>query len=193
MPCTGNNCSLSHQYVRRCTCTRRRPERFVFASTAGYAAVLAQLLLVINLGPEIAFEMFGLAAEQVGRREAMFVLDVPPADEDAGPPSDPPVPMPLVLINPEIVERRGEQRGQEGCLSFPEIYVDVTRGFEVVARFMDLEGADHTITARGMLARAIQHELDHLNGVLLVDQMSPVQKVAVAGKLKRLKRQNRGA
>lgn len=96
--------------------------------------------------------------------------------------------MPLVLINPKIVESEGEQVGQEGCLSFPGIYINVKRFEKVSVQFLDLEGNLQMQEATGLLSRAVQHELDHLEGVLLVDRMSPVQKVANAGKLKRLKR-----
>jgi len=135
----------------------------------------------------------GLAAQQVGRSEALCVIDIP---EDAGrrdgaAPSLPLPPMPLVLINPQITARAGSQVGQEGCLSFPDIYVNVKRDEEVTVEFLGLDGKAQSIRAAGLLSRAIQHELDHLDGVLLVDRMTPVQKVAVSGKLKRLKKQVR--
>jgi peptide deformylase len=136
----------------------------------------------------------GLAAEQIGRTERICVIDVSPGrGESEGQRSveNPDVSMPLIMINPEITGREGEQRAPEGCLSFPEIFVQVTRSSEVTARFVDETGAERTIHSRGLLARAIQHEIDHLNGVLLVDQMSPVQKVAVSGKLKRIRRQSK--
>jgi len=123
----------------------------------------------------------GLAAEQIGRTEAVCVIDVP-AEQACG------VKMPLALINPQIVEAEGEQVGQEGCLSFPDVYVNVRRAERVKASYLDTDGHPQTVDATGLLSRAIQHELDHLNGILLVDHMSPVQKVANAGKLKRMKR-----
>jgi peptide deformylase len=136
----------------------------------------------------------GLAAEQIGRTEAVFVVDVSPGKgggegERSG--EKPEVAMPLVMINPELVDEQGEQRAREGCLSFPEIFVPVTRAAEVTARYTDLQGQSRTIRAGGLLARAIQHELDHLNGVLLVDRMTAVQRVAVSGKLKRIRRRAR--
>ncbi len=132
-----------------------------------------------------AAEGVGLAAEQVGRSEAVCVIDVP--REEAGT-----TPMPLVMINPRIIESEGEQTGLEGCLSFPDIHIKVKRAGKVKAIYMGLEGGSQTVVCEGLLARAVQHELDHLEGVLLVDHMSPVQKVANAGKLKRLKRENKG-
>ncbi len=123
----------------------------------------------------------GLAAEQIGRDEAICIIDVP--KEHAYD-----VEMPLVLINLEIIEAAGELHEQEGCLSFPDIYIKVHRAKHVTATYTDLDGTRQTVKATGLLGRAIQHELDHLNGVLLVDHMSPVQKVANAGKLKRMKR-----
>jgi peptide deformylase len=123
----------------------------------------------------------GLAAEQVGRDVAMCVIDLPP-EEACG------VPMPLILINPEVTASDGEQIGQEGCLSFPGIYINVARAESVEVAYLDREGSGKTLTATGLLSRALQHELDHLNGILLVDHMSAVQRVANSGKLKRLKK-----
>ncbi len=131
----------------------------------------------------------GLAAEQIGRTESVCVIDVSYAREGV-PPSkveNADIPMPLVMLNPEIVGMEGEQVGQEGCLSFPDIFVNLKRAAAVTARYTDLDGQPHEIRAVGLLARAIQHELDHLDGVLLVDRMSHMQKLAVSGRLKRLK------
>ncbi len=125
-------------------------------------------------------EGVGLAAEQIGRKEAICVIDVP-VEEACG------VAMPLVLINPVIRELEGEQCGQEGCLSFPGIYIQVKRAEKAVVDYLDLDGNAATVEATGLLSRALQHEIDHLNGVLLIDNMSAVQKVAHAGKLKRMK------
>jgi len=131
----------------------------------------------------------GLAAEQVGRTERMFVIDIPPDSDvgDDGQRENPDVAMPMVLINPKITGHSEDiQIGPEGCLSFPDIFANVERWYEVDAEYMDLEGHIQKVHAKGLLARAIQHELDHLDGILLVDRMSPVKKVALGGKLKRL-------
>ena len=136
----------------------------------------------------------GLAAEQIGRREAVLVIDTSPIQQDENESTEstlPRPPMPLIMINPEITKEEGEQTGSEGCLSFPELYTKITRADRVTACFLDTEGNTQTITTDGLLARAIQHEMDHLNGVLLVDRMSPVQKAVMAGKLKRLRKQGR--
>ena len=131
----------------------------------------------------------GLAAEQVGRTESVCVIDVPHEaeketcrEENAG------IPMPLILINPEITALEGKQRNEEGCLSFPEIGAPITRADKVTVAYTDLKGVRQTVSARGLLSRAIQHETDHLNGVLLVDRMSAMQKMSVAGQLKRLQK-----
>ena len=136
-------------------------------------------------------EGVGLAAEQIGRDEAVCVIDVPAEAEKADcRETNAAIEMPLVMLNPEITAASGSQRNNEGCLSFPEINVMVTRPLEVTATFTNLGGVRQTITARGLLARAIQHEIDHLNGVLLVDRMSALQKISVGGKLKRLQAAN---
>jgi len=135
----------------------------------------------------------GLAAEQVGRTEAVCVIDVPrDAEKEECREFNAGIAMPLVLINPEIVACEGKQRNEEGCLSFPEIGAPITRADKVTAMYLDLDGNRQTVTARGLLSRAIQHEIDHLNGVLLVDRMSPMQKMSVAGQLKRLQKAAQG-
>ncbi|HEY5653632.1 MAG TPA: peptide deformylase [Pontiella sp.] len=138
----------------------------------------------------------GLAAEQVGRTERIFVVDIP-ADGDIGEDGqreNPNIAMPLVFINPKITGHSETiQSGPEGCLSFPEIFADVERWYEVDAEYIDLDGVPQVLHAKGLLARAIQHELDHLNGILLVDRMSHVKKVSINGRLKRLVKRTKKA
>lgn len=132
----------------------------------------------------------GLAAEQIGREEAVCVVDVPAESEKPDcVAANAAVRMPLVMFNPVIVATEGRQRNEEGCLSFPDISAPITRAVKVAATYLDADGKPQSITAQGLLARAILHEVDHLNGVLLVDRMSPMQRLAVAGKLKRLQQE----
>ncbi len=130
----------------------------------------------------------GLAAEQIGRKESICVIHVP---EDSEKPDcvafNKPVAMPLVMLNPEVSDPKGKQRDDEGCLSFPDISIPITRANQIAVTFTDLEGTRRTVSAQGLLARAIQHENDHLNGVLLVDRMSAMQRISVAGQLRRLR------
>lgn len=138
----------------------------------------------------------GLAAEQVGRSEAVCVIEIPTdydIEKGAEPnPVSPGIGEPLILINPEITSSIGEQSGSEGCLSFPGIYATIKRAESVIVKYTSLDNEVVELQATGLLSRAIQHELDHLNGVLLVDHMSQVQKIGVAGKLRRLRKENRG-
>ena len=167
-----------------------REEAEPIAAVTGEVRTLAREML----DTMYAHDGAGLAAEQIGRTEAICVVDVSPgrgAGEGEQSVENPSVAMPLVMLNPEITDRKGQQRAPEGCLSFPEVFVQVSRAEEITARFMDLDGQSRTIRARGLLARAIQHEVDHLNGVLLVDHMTSVQKIAVSGKLKRIRRRSR--
>ena len=141
-----------------------------------------------------AAEGVGLAAQQVGRREALFVVDVPPdcmKDPEVRA-FNAPIRMPIVAFNPTILASEGSQRDSEGCLSFPGMSGHVTRPFEVTLSCLDIDGSPQTITARGLLARAILHEFDHLNGVLYVDHLSAVEKLTMAGKLKKMARANGG-
>ena len=135
----------------------------------------------------------GLAAEQVGRTESLCVIDIPegcdnPEDEAF----NAPIRMPLRLFNPEIVALEGSQHDREGCLSFPNVGGSLTRAAQVTCRYLDEENRPQVITARGFLARALQHEIDHLNGILYIDHMSAVERLACAAKLKKLAKANGG-
>ena len=135
----------------------------------------------------------GLAAEQVGRTEKMCVIDIPEGCDDAETEAfNAPIAMPLRLWNPEILMREGSVRDKEGCLSFPNVGGSLTRAEQVVCAYLDAENRPQTITARGYLARALQHEIDHLNGVLYIDHMTAVERLACAAKLKKLAKANGG-
>jgi peptide deformylase len=139
----------------------------------------------------------GLAAQQVGEALQLTVLDVSQIEDR---PStlklnckdvDPTASMPLVLINPEI-ELSGEtETGTEGCLSFQEITGEIERAKLTIARAQTLEGDKIEIEASGLLARAIQHEIDHLNGILFIDRMNSAAKAALSSRLKRLQKQTK--
>lgn len=132
----------------------------------------------------------GLAAPQVGLSRRICVVNFDLKLDAAGPDGprlNPDAVFPLVLINPEITAKSGRQTDTEGCLSVPEIWAPVTRALQITVVFDDLDGARREMVARGFLARVIQHELDHLNGVLFIDRMSPVRKVSLAGELRRMR------
>ena len=135
----------------------------------------------------------GLAAEQVGRTEKMCVIDIPEGcDEAEDEAFNAPIAMPLRLWNPEIIAQEGSVRDKEGCLSFPNVGGSLTRAAQVTCQYLDAENRPQVITARGYLARALQHEIDHLNGVLYIDHMSAVERLACAPKLKKLAKANGG-
>lgn len=135
----------------------------------------------------------GLAAEQVGRLERMCVIDIPEGCDDKEDEAfNAPIAMPLRLFNPEIIAREGSKLDKEGCLSFPSVGGSITRAAQVTCQYVDEENRPQIITARGFLARAIQHEVDHLDGVLYVDHMSAVERLSVSGKLKKLAKANGG-
>ena len=135
----------------------------------------------------------GLAAQQVGRLEKMCVIDIPEGCEE---PEDElfnaPVAMPLKLFNPEIIAQEGSQHDKEGCLSFPGVGGSITRAQQVTCQYLDEENRPQIMMARGVLARALQHEIDHLNGILYVDHMSAVERLTYASKLKKLAKENGG-
>ena len=110
----------------------------------------------------------GLAAPQVGRRERITVIDV---DEQR-----------FALINPEIVAAEGRIKGEEGCLSIPELYGDVERSARVVVRALDRDGVPFEIEGRELLSRCLQHEIDHLHGRLFLDYLSVLKRRAAMKK-----------
>lgn len=114
----------------------------------------------------------GLAAPQIGVQKQIFVYDI---DGE-----------PVTLINPRIVESRGEWVYDEGCLSIPGLYVEMLRPKEVLLEAVDLAGNTIQVEADELLARLFQHELDHLNGVLMFDRMTPEQREEAMREYKRL-------
>jgi len=139
----------------------------------------------------------GLAAQQVGEDLQLTVLDVSAVEDRPsmlkvdGTDVDPKTTMPLVLINPDI-ELLGETEvGVEGCLSFPEITGDIERAQSVIVRAQNLEGDTIEFEAGGLLARAIQHEHDHLHGILFIDRMRSAAKAALSSRLRRLQKEAR--
>jgi peptide deformylase len=137
----------------------------------------------------------GLAAQQVGEALQLTVLDISRVEDRPstmtlnGREVDPQTAMPLVLINPEIELADETEIGTEGCLSFPEITGEIERAKAVIARGQTLEGDKIEIEATGLLARALQHEADHLNGILFIDRMSSATKASLSSRLKRLQKE----
>ena len=134
----------------------------------------------------------GLAAQQVGEALQLTVIDVSDAENRPskmwidGKEVDPKEHMPLVLLNPELELGRETEIGPEGCLSFPDISADIARAAHVKVRATGLDGEPIEFEAEGLLSRAAQHEVDHLNGILFIDRMSSATKVALTSKLKKL-------
>jgi len=123
----------------------------------------------------------GLAANQVGCPLRLAVIDVTPHDQPK---------KLLVLINPEIVAAEGECTWDEGCLSVPDCNEEVKRYQKVVVRFQNLEGETVEITGEELLGVALQHEIDHLDGVLFIDRLSPLKKRLIKKRL--LKKEKEG-
>ena len=120
----------------------------------------------------------GLAASQVNVHQRFMVMDISDDKSER-----------RVFINPEIVARDGEQVYQEGCLSVPGIFADVTRADRIEVRFLDRDGHEHQVHADGLLAVCIQHEMDHLEGKLFVDYLSPLKREMVRKKLAKQRKQ----
>ena len=138
----------------------------------------------------------GLASQQVGRALQLTVLDVGQIEDrpstmklNGEPVADIAAHMPLVLLNPRLRLGAETELGNEGCLSFPEITADIERAIAVELEAETLEGDELRIEATGLLARALQHEIDHLNGILFIDRMSSAAKASHASRLKRMQKE----
>jgi peptide deformylase len=141
----------------------------------------------------------GLAAQQIGQAVQLCVVDLRQAEVDytwkldgKKPPKE--LIMPLALVNPALVaEREPTTESEEGCLSFPEIRGDVIRPDQLRLRYQDVQGHPHTLECTGLLSRCIQHEADHLNGILFIDRMDKKTLARLDPALKALKKQTRDA
>jgi len=119
----------------------------------------------------------GLAAIQIGEPVRLVVLDVARKDEE---------PRPMTLVNPEIVWSSTERSVyEEGCLSIPEIFEEVERPAMVTVRFLDAQGAECEMTAQGVLATCLQHEIDHVEGILFIDHISKLKRDRIVRKFKK--------
>ena len=135
----------------------------------------------------------GLAAQQVGVAKQLTVIDVravaadrPSTLELDGQPADVASIMPLVLINPVVTPAGAPATGGEGCLSFPEIFAEIARPETVDVRALDAQGKTISFRCGGLLARAVQHETDHLNGILFIDRMDKKTKAELQPELDEL-------
>ncbi len=124
----------------------------------------------------------GLAAPQVGWSVRLFIIDADGSSHGE-----------TVFINPVITEEVGELNKEEGCLSFPGIMSKIVRAHRIKGQAYNLKGQKIEIEAEGLAARAWQHELDHLNGCLFIDKMSPANRLAISHQLKEFERSYKGA
>jgi peptide deformylase len=142
----------------------------------------------------------GLAAQQIGRPLQLCVVDLRESDAEfsweldgARPPMD--LFMPLVLANPQIsvMPKTDETGYEEGCLSFPNIRGDITRPDAITVKFQDERGVPHVLQCDGLFSRCIQHEVDHLNGVLFIDRMAKKIRAAVDEQVKALAKETKAS
>jgi len=146
-----------------------------------------------------AAEGIGLAAQQIGLAIQLCVVDLSAGHwefnwelDSARPPLD--LVMPMALVNPEVTELRSPKTiFEEGCLSFPKIRGDVTRPDAISVKYQDVHGTPHVLICDGMLARCIQHEYDHLHGVLFIDRMDKKVRAALDADVKLLAKKTRAA
>ncbi|MBM4060381.1 MAG: peptide deformylase [Planctomycetes bacterium] len=125
----------------------------------------------------------GLAAPQVGVGHKLLVLNPTGSRDDRSGEQ--------VLLNPRITKKKGREFGEEGCLSFPGLRVEVERWVDITVAYQDLDGIERTLQAGDWLARIVQHELDHLDGVLFVDRLTAAEKLRVKARLLELEERHR--
>lgn len=140
----------------------REPGKKIDAITPAIQTLIDDMAETMYAAPGV-----GLAATQIGEPYQLFVIDIADQDEETDL---------RVFVNPEILERTGELVWQEGCLSFPGVQEDIDRAASVRVRAQGRDGAWFELEAEGLLAVAIQHEFDHLQGVLMIDKMGPLKK-----------------
>ena len=154
----------------------KQPARRVLPGDAvEVRALLPRMWAAMYAAPGI-----GLAAPQVGSRLRLAVVDLMPDNRSA----------PITLVNPEVVARSTElATREEGCLSLPGMYADVTRPAAVRVRYTDAAGARHEVAAEGLLSACLQHEIDHLDGVLFTDHLSILKRNMILRRLAKELRQ----
>lgn len=130
----------------------------------------------------IAVRGVGLAANQIGLEYRLAVILIPESDKENAPLKR------YVIINPEIVSMRGEKLEEEGCLSLPGLWAEVKRATDVTLKYTDENGREQVKRARGLLAKAFQHEVDHLDGKLFIDLVSPALKPELKKAVKKLRK-----
>jgi peptide deformylase len=140
----------------------------------------------------------GLAAPQIAKAVQMAVIELPPQNPEKpnttivkldGVEKKPDEIGPVVFLNPKLELHREKADGEEGCLSIPGLRYDVRRSATTTVTYLGLDGATHTIECDGLLARAFQHEIDHLNGILFIDRLSAASKLGAGRKLKRFQQE----
>ncbi len=146
---------------------------------------------IVNLAENLLETMYqapgtgvGLAAPQVGRNQRLIVIDINRRAEEPGDSK------PIILVNPEIVESEGETTCDEGCLSVPGYTVDITRSEKIKVCGLDLQGNSVEIKADELLAIILQHEIDHLDGNLIIDHVSSLKRELYRRKLKKAQQEN---
>jgi peptide deformylase len=151
----------------------------------GVRALVADMFETMYAAPGI-----GLAAVQVGVPKRILVIDLQePEEEDGEPVRDP-----RVFINPEIVEHSDQDVPYtEGCLSVPDQYAEVDRPDRIRARWLDLDGKPHDEVIEGLLATCLQHEMDHLEGILFIDHLSRLKREMILKKLAKLRKELKAA
>lgn len=160
---------------------KKYPEKILKEKTAPVVDIDSSIQRLIDdmIETMYAAQGVGLAANQVGVSKRLCVIDISAADDKT--------PL-IVLINPEIVQKKGSIEIEEGCLSVPEYRAKIKRAEEVLVKGLDRKGKPVEVAGGALLARALQHEIDHLDGLLFIDRMSPIKREFFKKRHKKIKK-----
>ncbi len=142
--------------------TLHQPSEQVSIVDSSVVELIADLIETMHAAPGI-----GLAAPQIGVNRRVIVVDLSIGEDEEAL---------VVLVNPEVVDSSGQELGEEGCLSVPGIFSDVVRPSKITVKALNSDGEEIVMEAEGLMARALCHEIDHLDGVVFVDRLSPLKK-----------------
>jgi len=157
---------------------KRYPEKILKQKTVNVENIDGNLQRLIDDMIETMYALrgIGLAANQVGSQKRLCVIDTNPREEKKSS---------IVLINPVVFETEGIEEAEEGCLSIPGYILSIKRPVKVLARGLSREGKTIEIEATGLLARALQHEIDHLDGLLIIDRINPIKRQLLKKRIKK--------
>lgn len=173
---------------------KKYPDTILRQKAKKVIKIKEKILMLINdmIETMLAENGIGIAANQIGALQRIIVINITnPQQNKRKDKEDKKDVELLVLINPKILSQNGDEVAEEGCLSLPEIMGEVNRAYEITITGLNIDGERLTVDASGLIARIIQHEIDHLNGILFIDRMNKQAKLLIEDKLNLLEKKHK--